>query len=106
MSTDAAVLQLHGTSVPIISDNFCGSNEVHGTKFEPGKMLCAGELGGSVDTCQGDSGGPLACTDSNNRWTAVGVVSFGEGCGRAAKPGVYAKVQHYVKWVKGVMQYL
>ena len=63
-------------------------------------MVCAGYLSGGVDTCQGDSGGPLVCQVSNDgRHTLMGLTSWGYGCGRANRPGVYTKVVEYLDWI-------
>lgn len=66
-------------------------------------MFCAGFPEGGKDSCQGDSGGPVV--DENR--VQVGIVSWGEGCALAGKPGVYAKVSHpdvkrFIETVAGI----
>ena len=55
-------------------------------------MVCAGFPQGGVDTCQGDSGGPMFGKTSTGALRVVGTTSFGEGCARPDRPGVYARV--------------
>uniref|UniRef100_A0A9L0T736 Polyserase-2 n=1 Tax=Equus caballus TaxID=9796 RepID=A0A9L0T736_HORSE len=62
-------------------------------------MLCAGYREGRRDTCQGDSGGPLVC-EEGSRWFQAGITSFGFGCGRRNRPGVFTAVASYEAWIR------
>ncbi|XP_069752644.1 vitamin K-dependent protein C-like [Narcine bancroftii] len=66
-----------------------------------GNMICAGEPSFRKDACKGDSGGPMVIV-SNGTWFLVGLVSWGEGCGRFQKFGVYTKVANYLEWIYSV----
>ncbi|XP_028041354.1 trypsin-3 [Bombyx mandarina] len=64
-------------------------------------MVCAGR--GRRDSCAGDSGGPLLCRDRSNRYVLQGITSFGDGCGKRGKYGIYTRTAGYVTWIKDVM---
>ncbi|MEV0682023.1 serine protease [Actinosynnema sp. NPDC050436] len=83
---------LLGVAVPVVSSESCAT--AYGL-FKPESMVCAGVPEGGRDTCQGDSGGPLAAGGK-----LIGVTSWGEGCARRGKPGVYAKVMTYRKVIE------
>ena len=65
------------------------------------EMICAGNDEG--DACSGDSGSPLLYLNKELRWMGGGVVSFGpSSCGNKA-PGVYAKVETSLDWIRSVI---
>ncbi|WP_329597155.1 serine protease [Streptomyces pseudovenezuelae] len=85
---------LRGANVHVVSDADCGKAYPGGAEgtYSAASMLCAGEDWGGRDACQGDSGGPLVA-----RGKLIGLVSWGSGCGRAGRPGVYARVSDLMR---------
>ncbi|MGW3994032.1 S1 family peptidase [Amycolatopsis sp. NPDC004772] len=78
---------LRSADVPVVSDSECRTDY---DVYDQRTMVCAGYAEGGVDACQGDSGGPLVVGD-----TLIGIVSFGDGCAKANRPGVYTRVSAY-----------
>lgn len=72
-------------------------------EFRNDMMMCAGRVQGGTDSCQGDSGGPLIVRTAG-KTVLVGIVSFGDGCGRKGSPGVYTRVSHYYNWLVSKMK--
>ncbi|XP_077296223.1 CLIP and Tryp_SPc domain-containing lethal (2) k05911 isoform X2 [Arctopsyche grandis] len=91
-----AVLQK--VSIPIWTNAECRAK--YGAAAPGGivdHMLCAGM--DNKDSCSGDSGGPLMVVE-NGKWTQVGIVSWGIGCGKGQYPGVYSRVTDLLPWIK------
>ncbi|XP_039626535.1 transmembrane protease serine 5-like isoform X2 [Polypterus senegalus] len=93
---------LRDGQVQLIDSSVCNDIEIYPNEITP-RMLCAGYLDGRVDSCQGDSGGPLVC-QSKGTWWLVGIVSWGDGCGRQNRPGVYTNVSDLLDWVYHKLQ--
>lgn len=92
---------LQEVTVPIISQSTCRSQ--YGQSRITDQMICAGLIEGGKDSCQGDSGGPL--------WSSipgypvqVGVVSWGEGCAKPDRAGVYARVSALIDFIRETIQ--
>lgn len=92
---------LREAAVRLISHESCQKPQVYGNHVTS-DMICAG-LNGCADACQGDSGGPLACARDDVSFL-YGIVSWGDGCGRTNKPGVYTKVINYIDWINSVIR--
>ncbi|XP_010609478.2 transmembrane protease serine 11G [Fukomys damarensis] len=90
---------LRQVEVEVLSSDVCNRVYVYGGAVSSG-MICAGFLAGERDACEGDSGGPLVIAQDQNIWYLIGIVSWGIGCGKENKPGLYTKVTHYRDWIK------
>uniref|UniRef100_A0A5F5PZL5 Vitamin K-dependent protein C n=1 Tax=Equus caballus TaxID=9796 RepID=A0A5F5PZL5_HORSE len=88
---------LNFIKVPVVPHSEC-VRTMHNLVSE--NMLCAGILGDTRDACEGDSGGPMVAS-FRGTWFLVGLVSWGEGCGRLHNYGVYTKVSRYLDWIHG-----
>lgn len=79
---------LRKATVPLVSATNCNDSNSYGGQITS-RMICAGFDAGGVDSCQGDSGGPLARSG-----VLTGIVSWGDGCARRNKHGVYTRVSN------------
>jgi secreted trypsin-like serine protease len=93
------VRDLRYVEVPLVERTTCNRPLGYDAAVSP-NMICAGASAGGVDACQGDSGGPLT-VGAEAKPQLAGVVSWGEGCARPNKPGVYTRVANYSSWVAG-----
>ncbi|XP_044765126.1 proclotting enzyme-like [Coccinella septempunctata] len=88
---------LQEVNIPIWRNSDCRLKYGHAA---PGgivdHMLCAGQA--AKDSCSGDSGGPLM-VNTGHKWTQVGIVSWGIGCGKGQYPGVYTRVEKFLPWI-------
>lgn len=93
--------------VPLLSLEVCRENRIYGRRQQTilDTMVCAGRLKGGVDACGGDSGGPLMC-HFEGRLLLTGLVSWGDGCAKKHRPGVYTRVASYNKWIHKVAKEL
>ena len=96
--------RLQEAQVPLLSRKDC-QNNAYGSSITK-YMQCAGYLEGAhlPDTCKGDSGGPLMCQDKRGIFKLWGITSWGNNyfCSsqqNAPAPGVYTKVDKYLKWI-------
>ncbi|XP_066903437.1 trypsin-1 [Halyomorpha halys] len=105
--SDSLSTTLRAASVPLLSLSTCRGSEVYGGRHQSilDSMLCAGLLEGGVDACGGDSGGPLACQE-HGKFVLAGVVSWGDGCAKKNRPGVYTRVASFTHWIRQTMKKL
>nr|XP_043877177.1 transmembrane protease serine 9-like isoform X2 [Solea senegalensis] len=89
------VNRLQEVNVTVLPPDVC--NQYYSGRMRS-SMFCAGKEGGGVDACQGDSGGPLSCF-TGTRYEVAGLVSWGVGCGRGGRPGVYTKLHLQAQWL-------
>ncbi|XP_022668188.1 trypsin-1-like [Varroa jacobsoni] len=107
-SAFSGALSLQTVQVPVMSDLNCQYryfsfwNLILGSKVDSSSMFCAGLVEGGKDSCQGDSGGP-AVQFENQRAVLKGIISWGTGCARPRKPGVYTEVPYFVAWIDDVI---
>ncbi|XP_007945507.2 transmembrane protease serine 2 [Orycteropus afer afer] len=88
---------LNAAEVHLIEPWICNNRYIYNNLITPA-MICAGYLEGNVDSCQGDSGGPLV-TLKSSIWWLIGDTSWGSGCAKPNRPGVYGNVTLFTDWI-------
>lgn len=89
---------LRDAEVNLLADRVCNGEDFYHHMITE-NMFCAGRPDWSRDACEGDSGGPLVCS-VGQRLFLFGVISWGDGCARENRPGVYTKVTNYNQWIE------
>ena len=88
---------LYEVTVQAVDQITC--NKEYSGKIDEAIMMCAAVVGGGKDSCQGDSGGPLVRIVDGEHIQA-GIVSWGDGCARPSKSGVYSRVSGQINWIE------
>ncbi|HYH45672.1 MAG TPA: serine protease [Thermoanaerobaculia bacterium] len=97
-----AVEELRFAVVPFVARDTCNRPLAYDGQITE-NMICAGALEGGVDSCQGDSGGPLVLPGQAP--VLAGAVSWGIGCARPNKVGVYTRISRFAGWVETCVQH-
>uniref|UniRef100_A0A6G1SAF1 Serine protease 42 n=1 Tax=Aceria tosichella TaxID=561515 RepID=A0A6G1SAF1_9ACAR len=99
---------LKKVDLPVVSHQDCEQALKHQTKLgryfrlHQGNICAGGEQG--KDACEGDGGGGLYCVEPQSGLVkAVGLVSWGVGCGQRGVPGVFVSMAHYSRWMESVV---
>jgi secreted trypsin-like serine protease len=87
--------------VPVADIATCNAPAAYDGRIKAG-MMCAGYREGGVDSCQGDSGGPLVWRTPDGP-VLVGIVSWGDGCARKLKYGIYTSISAFRDWIDRVL---
>jgi len=97
--------QLQAVQVEILPDKECTNSYKNLVRRQQvtDTMLCAASKG--ADACSGDSGGPLTFLQRRGGQgvkaaVVEGVVSWGRSCAKQQWPGVYARVEKVLDWIK------
>ena len=92
---------LQQAKIRIVSNSICNAKISHNGDVTD-SMTCAGLEEGGRDACDADSGGPLVVKKDGKKGAFVlaGITSWGSGCGRKYKYGVYTRVPKFVEWIK------
>ena len=92
---------LQQVNVDIVSNAVANAPEAYDGRVTA-NMIAAGFAEGGKDSCQGDSGGPLVVPNSDSTdWNLAGIVSWGFGCARPNRYGIYTRVVNYASWIIG-----
>jgi transmembrane serine protease 9 len=94
---------LQHVGVQVTSNEICNSPTAYAGSITD-RMACAGFATGGKDSCQGDSGGPMVVFDRKGGFVLAGIVSWGEGCARPNKFGVYTRASEVNGWVTGAIK--
>lgn len=97
-------LKLHETDIHVMARDECRAI------YEPQQLgvadseICALKPRSVTNSCYGDSGGPLVVlAEKPRRYVQVGVVSWGDRCGRVGNPNVFARVASFSDWIEKTM---
>ncbi|MCP4767219.1 MAG: serine protease [Gammaproteobacteria bacterium] len=93
--TSDALLQIDSTRV---SNELCNSPDWYDGRITP-SMFCAKAKLPNVVPCRGFGGSGLIRQSDFGVPVIVGVVSWGDSCGRPNKPIVYVRVSRFYSWI-------
>lgn len=92
--------RLQAVATPIVNNTVCNCSYNGVVTFD---VICAGFPQSGRGICNADSGGPLVYRLSSG-FLQIGIVSWSGCCASPGFPCVYARVPHFVRWIRTNMQ--